>query len=719
MLLLKATVILSVAALFALALRRAPAAARHRVWTWTFAALVALPLLALALPAVPVPVPERLASPRPHGASVDAAVPPAAAVAVPASPVAATALDHDDGYPTIPEPAWTGFSTARVLAVAWMAGTLAALGALLVSCARVWRLADASTPVVDCTWMKAAAETATRLGVHGDVRLLRNAAISTPMAGGFLRPVIFLPNSSHAWASDRRDVVLAHELAHIAARDHQRHVLARVALALYWFHPLAWLAARQASAARESACDERVLALGTRPSTYARVLVELAESMQPGPPALTALPIVQRSLLEARVMAILNGTHHPSTSRRGLLPVLGVSALTLLLAAVSPAASPMPNEARWIDASPAADVPLPNPAAAGTIATARVSDAALPAGSQSAYKSGDCWGRFGDGDSFSGIMSVTGGGTILRERVGTVNDVHRVMLFTLSGIRLCVSGESVGPAESRDLPSQWIGRAKRVVLESVAGSNTYTMVFAEGAEQPQWQVNGVARPIDRTAEDWRARMLAALDARWEATVLRGQQTSLRGEITSVRGQETSLRGEITSLRGKVTSMRGRITSILGEETSLRGRITSLRGHETSLHGQITSARGAITSIKNGGIRSADADRLIADYEKEIARREEEIRDHNADAKIREIEKEIAAYDARGKAAAIEREIEAFDLDRKVAAVERRIADLKVSDKVRDIELEIDTLDADRRAAAIEKRLDEAAAKLKAAIASIR
>ena len=139
-------------------------------------------------------------------------------------------------------------------------------------------------------------------------------------------------------ATEQRDVVLAHEIAHLAGHDPLRHVAARLAVAFYWFHPLAWMAARQAAAAREQACDEAVLALGTRPSAYARVLLELAESMQPSAAGLGALPMVERSHLETRLMAILNDDVPCRAERRGVvIPAIGVVLCTLASRRPAPA----------------------------------------------------------------------------------------------------------------------------------------------------------------------------------------------------------------------------------------------------------------------------------------------------------------------------------------------------------------------------------------------
>src|SRR5260370_6837174 len=120
------------------------------------------------------------------------------------------------------------------------------------------------------------------------------------MAGGCWQPTVFLPAAARDWTTERRDVVLTHELAHLAGRDPLRHALARVAVALYWFHPLAWIAAARASAAREAACDEAVIATGVRPSTYARILLRSQDptsDLQPHLNLLSRLPLHTKNII--------------------------------------------------------------------------------------------------------------------------------------------------------------------------------------------------------------------------------------------------------------------------------------------------------------------------------------------------------------------------------------------------------------------------------------
>lgn len=80
--------------------------------------------------------------------------------------------------------------------------------------------------------------------------------IDTPFILGIIRPRIFLPS-----AMDERQIyyVVEHEKAHLARRDHWWKPLGFVLLAIYWFHPLCWVAFWLLCQDIELACDEKVI----------------------------------------------------------------------------------------------------------------------------------------------------------------------------------------------------------------------------------------------------------------------------------------------------------------------------------------------------------------------------------------------------------------------------------------------------------------------------
>lgn len=719
-LLLKATALLLVALFAGRLLRHSPAAARHRYWSGAFAALLLLPVLVLTLPAVVVPLP--IASPLPV---VDVTPHPSVPPSGPASfsPPTPEIGRAEVRRSTEPVPRRV-FPIRTVLLSAWAAGTCLALATLLLSLWRVRRLSRAAEELHDPQWTAAAKAIAERLGFRRTVRLLVSEAVATPMAGGLLRPTAFLPASSRQWTPEQRDVVLAHEISHMASRDPLRHLLTRLTVALYWFHPLTWIAAREAGAAREAACDAAVLGLGTRPSLYATVLLDLAESLQRRPRMLAALPMAQRSLLEMRLMSILEDSR-PSTRRLALIPLLLIAPVTVVIAAAQtgrpvtpPVVAALVTPA--VPAAPAAPPEQPGvPQVAMQDVTVMPAEPAEPARTARAWS--DCWDSSFEG-AFIGSLSTRDDGSNVEiyERIGRRGS-SRVIQKRFGDLRLCMVAEDVGDGDI-GAPSQWLDNASRWVME-VRGEGLLQKLEDRGGRL-SWRTGGRERPIDSSVEAWRTRMLALFDTIWELSSLRGEVSSLRGEISSVHGEHSSLRGEISSLHGHVSSLRGEISSILGEESSMRGEISSIRGHLSSLHGQISSERGAISSLNAGRYRATASERasiasIIARHEAEIERIEEEIRDYDADAKVAAVERRIAEHDARGKVAAVEAQIRAFDLPGKVAEIERRIAALDVNGQVGAIEQKIAALDADRRSRELEQRIERQLRQLEETIRAMR
>src|SRR5688572_17913147 len=292
-----------------------------------------MPLLVLRLPAVVIPLPISSPPPVVEGTRHQSLPPSAPGGFSPAASEMLRAVEVRRATEPVPRRV---FPLRTVLLSVWAIGTFLALATLVFSLWRVGRLSRAAEELNDPQWTEAAAAIAGRLGFRRTVRLLVSEAVATPMAGGLLRPTAFLPAGSREWTPEQRDVVLAHEISHMASRDPLRHLLTRLTVALYWFHPLTWIAAREAGAAREEACDAAVLALGTRPSLYATVLLDLAESLPRRPRMLAALPMAQRSLLEMRLMSILKASR-PSTRRLALIPLLLIVPVTVVIAATQTA----------------------------------------------------------------------------------------------------------------------------------------------------------------------------------------------------------------------------------------------------------------------------------------------------------------------------------------------------------------------------------------------
>ena len=268
LLLLKASLLLSIALVAMRVLRGAPAGTRHRLWSLAFAAVLALPLLAFTLPAVHVPATEawsaisteplrpeeRFTSDRPASVRTSSGSSECRCRAYGRR----ITIGHTARESLVDPCAAADGLAPRARSLRWPRFWCRWRGA------PGWR--EEPEEVADPEWRAAADTLSARVGLSTPPRLLTSPEVGTPMAGGIWRPVIFLPISARSWSGERRDVVLAHEIVHLAGRDRLRHVAARLAVALYWFHPLAWIAARQAVVAREQACDEAVLALGTRPS---------------------------------------------------------------------------------------------------------------------------------------------------------------------------------------------------------------------------------------------------------------------------------------------------------------------------------------------------------------------------------------------------------------------------------------------------------------------
>jgi beta-lactamase regulating signal transducer with metallopeptidase domain len=320
----KASLVLGVAALANLALRRrASAAARHFAWTISVAALLTLPLASIALPAWPVRIPVaratataiatadfNAASQRPAAPSTSVEI---AGPALPAASPTASARRPFDPF-------------AFAFAI-YSAGVVLLLVRIGAEEFVVRQLAARAVDVAD-EWLEPAARS---LGVRRPVRLLQSDDHVMPFTFGTIHSTVVLPETAARWTTERRNAVILHELAHVARGDCLAQRLASLACALYWPHPGVWWAAKRLRVEREFACDDRVLSAGSVPREYAGHLLEIAHTFRASPAPATALGMARARQLEHRLLAIIDEGRNRARLRRRAAVTMAAAGAALVL----------------------------------------------------------------------------------------------------------------------------------------------------------------------------------------------------------------------------------------------------------------------------------------------------------------------------------------------------------------------------------------------------
>jgi beta-lactamase regulating signal transducer with metallopeptidase domain/DUF4097 and DUF4098 domain-containing protein YvlB len=359
----KVTLIILGAAAVVSLLRAAPASTRHGVWMLALVGALLLSPLSAVLPEWRVPVTSLLTS-SPADAAADPGI--AALSESPAWPKPAPRhVEGASAAPLSPSPASIsrlpdGRSLLSWLTIGWLVGAAAMLLYFVAGVFRAWLWARRAQPVRDKAWVALARDLQWMTGIERDVELRWHRSASTPMTWGLTRPVILLPAGAEEWSTERRRVVLLHELAHIRRLDCLSQFVVQVTCALHWFNPAVWWAASKMRAERERACDDAVLHFGTRPSSYASHLLEIARSVR----SRIAVPVgavamARQSELEGRLVAILEPTRKRGSlnTARSILAAGVMVAVLLPLAAFTPVTHPtgvmLADESQlWVESAP-------------------------------------------------------------------------------------------------------------------------------------------------------------------------------------------------------------------------------------------------------------------------------------------------------------------------------------------------------------------------------
>ncbi len=761
----KATLVLSVALVLAWFARRGSARTLHLLWTTTFAVLLMLPVLSLLAPGWVLPIlPARTSAiesqlPNKTASELSATVNPRGAARQP-HPVAPLPTGH---VPSAPRPGRSiPLTPAAGVFLIWALGCGAGLVSLGAAALRFRKLVRGAIPIRDPDWILSTEMLRDRARVRGDTRILSSPRVSTPMTGGPLRPVILLPASAESWTSGRREMVVSHELVHVRRRDALWRLAAGAVAALYWFHPLAWLASRLAAAARERSCDEEVLDLGVRPSAYARHLFSLASEITRGPTVLS-LPVVQHPHLESRIMSILK-LHRPRFSRirtYGALAAVGVVGMVAACARpvrMDPAADSTPQ----VETERLAERPAENPASSVSPAPASASPSNRTPAQPPATGPIAAAPAVPEVLRLQEIECKPGGFTgMVKNRQSTTVRV------SVAGMSLCMhtSGDVVMTGDGTAVASMDPG--SRLVLQSRAQSlHRMAIASGPGGLEYEWSIDGRSLPFDDQARDWRNLMLTVLARSQEAWEVRGKEGSMRREIGAHQRHVAGLRREIGGHERHVAGLRREIASHERHVASLNRRIASRERHVASLHRQIAGHERRVAGLRRGmarvasaGIEEAlrgttralerldlreletvaqalveefdevrlraldedvrriveDALRLREETQREFVRRltNMQVQLVRAVGELRSARQAIVEYDLDRRVREIGQEIERYDLDGKVRDIGARIERYDLDGKIRGIEARIEQYDLDRRVRELEARIGESDADRRA------
>ena len=223
-------------------------------------------------------------------------------------------------------------------AVVWGFGCLFALSFVVAGRVSLFRFGRRIRTLDDVVLRRRIDRLAGRIGLRSTVRLMESQQVATPVAFGTFSPTLVLPPGfTDDFDTTAQEAMLAHELAHLAARDSAWQLLARLLCAALWWHPAAWLLRRRLQIASEAAADEASLLVPDGPRRLADCLVEMGRRLaRPRPAAwLQVTGGGYRSDLGKRVVRLLGleGTAWP-TPRRWRTGIAKCAIVLLLIVTV-------------------------------------------------------------------------------------------------------------------------------------------------------------------------------------------------------------------------------------------------------------------------------------------------------------------------------------------------------------------------------------------------
>lgn len=671
----KALLVLTAAFALTRLMRGRSASERHLVWMLASICVLALPVLALATPrwAIDLPAlrPASAVTPSPEPAVIGEARAGAAyhaahvstALGTPFLAPAAVARAHDGAHvagsaiPTItpsavaPAAPLPSAATARgssapdrsgiplVLLCIWLMGSAVVMARIAHGSLHLRRITRRAQPLLDPALLVRMHGIAAHMHVTRPIRVLEGDVAVMPITFGIARATLLLPSSACTWSGARQGAVLRHELAHIRRRDSLSQLIVELGCALYWFNPLMWWASRRMSVEREHACDDAVLASGSRPTDYAAELLDIARTLrvQRGT-TVAAIAMARQSHLRTRVASLLDPRPRSERTSVKLLVPAWIGAFLL----ITPLSSVAPDFGGRIPPAPAvetvsADAPTPAPddlpqpgdeneiAAASNEAPLAVLSEVTPALAAAMVDLASMpapW-AWAAAPVNAQDACLSGGSASINSNS---NDERQTIKWKGDDC----SGEVVveGEVQFDDAFTQIVGISRggqfRVETDDGTAQRRVTITPANGALAYDYRVNGDRRELDAAGRQWLSSTMVFLFrrlgymARERATAIlqRGGTAALLAEVGLLHGDHTRARYLATLIErgGLDEATLNRVLTLAGntiDSDHYRTEIiTAVAGNYEFTNGVRDAYIGAISGMDSDHYRHEALSRLL-------------------------------------------------------------------------------------------------------------
>lgn len=289
----KVTVVMALGHFAAWLARGNRAAVRHALLAATFGVTLLLPIAAVLMPPFHVRVPVEVEN---------RAGMPLALIGVDADRSATTAETGAGVTARASQESNSPLAIANVVLAGWGVGGALFLLPVIIG---LWQIRGLRRSGLPWRHGQSVAEAlALDAGIHRRVPVLLHVALPGPITCGVLNPAILLPRDAESWAREDLSRAIVHELEHVRRGDSAIRYLARGVCALYWFHPLTWIAWHKLVLEAERSCDDAVLRY-SEGTAYADQLLGLAKRMSAGHGS-PFLAMASRTDLATRVGAVLD-----------------------------------------------------------------------------------------------------------------------------------------------------------------------------------------------------------------------------------------------------------------------------------------------------------------------------------------------------------------------------------------------------------------------------